>query len=360
MKKIFILTFACLCVHLHSFSQGVIFDSLTLNEALRQAKATKKLVFVDCFTTWCAPCIYMTKEVFSQKEAGDFFNKHFINVMFDMEQEKGMEINRKYTVTNYPTYLILTPEGDEQYRLIGRDDLPRFIERISRGLDAKNALPVLEKEYAAGNMARTRMIDYFLALDDAYQHQTLQALFKEQAGKMSLEEKSALAFWPVFSNPRANPYTMESVQFVFDHLEAFLRQAGDKSVNDYLSNGYNALLTRCLTNKMPEEDVAGVVAAIREQLTARAIPGDMMHFKLNMAEALLHQRFEQAVVLFEKNLPLLSLIDIELIMGIFNKLDHRDKALVEKVAAISIEGITDPNFQTVMRECINYFKTKGA
>ena len=35
---------------------GVNFEQLTFDEALSKAKAENKLVFMDCYTTWCAPC----------------------------------------------------------------------------------------------------------------------------------------------------------------------------------------------------------------------------------------------------------------------------------------------------------------
>ena len=36
--------------------EGVRFRDLAFNEALAQAKAEDKLVFMDCYTSWCGPC----------------------------------------------------------------------------------------------------------------------------------------------------------------------------------------------------------------------------------------------------------------------------------------------------------------
>jgi hypothetical protein len=299
----------------------------------------------------------MTKNVFPLKEAGDFFNEHFINVMFDMEQAAGMEINTRYTVTNYPTYLLLTPEGEERYRLVGRDELPRFIERISRGLDEKNALPVLEKEYASGKMTKERFVDYLLVLDDAHRHQTLQQVFSERASVMTPEEKADPAFWPALSNPRANPYSLENLRFVFDHARVL--GAGDASIDAYLSGGYDALLTAHLSGKAPVEEAAGLIALVREQVTARPITSDMVRFKLAISEALLHREFERAVVLFGENIAQFTLMDFSLITGIFNRIDTKEKAIMEKVAAISLETIPDANFKIVMKNYIDHLKTKA-
>ena len=97
MKKIVCLlagVFACFQL----FSQGVDFKSVSLKEALEQAKTQGKMVFVDCYTTWCGPCKMMTEQVFPQKEAGDFFNTHFVNVKFDMEKGEGKELSTRFKI----------------------------------------------------------------------------------------------------------------------------------------------------------------------------------------------------------------------------------------------------------------------
>ncbi|MDE5612601.1 MAG: thioredoxin family protein, partial [Odoribacter sp.] len=69
--------------------EGVAFRNITLDEAQEQAKAENKLVFMDCYTSWCGPCQEMTKKVFPQKAAGDYFNPRFVCVKYDMEKGAG-------------------------------------------------------------------------------------------------------------------------------------------------------------------------------------------------------------------------------------------------------------------------------
>ena len=78
----------CLVLSVMAFAQtGVDFQHLTFDEALAKAKAEKKLVFVDCYTTWCGPCKMMTTKIFPMKEAGEFFNPRFVCVKFDMKKD---------------------------------------------------------------------------------------------------------------------------------------------------------------------------------------------------------------------------------------------------------------------------------
>lgn len=45
--------------------EGIRFESFTFHEALEKAKQEKKLIFVDCYTTWCGPCKMMSEQVFT-------------------------------------------------------------------------------------------------------------------------------------------------------------------------------------------------------------------------------------------------------------------------------------------------------
>ena len=59
--------------------QGIQFDtSMSWTEVVEKATRENKYIYVDVMSTWCPPCQAMVKNVFTQKEAGDFYNQHFI------------------------------------------------------------------------------------------------------------------------------------------------------------------------------------------------------------------------------------------------------------------------------------------
>ena len=95
----------CLVLSVMAFAQtGVDFQHLTFDEALAKAKAEKKLVFVDCYTTWCGPCKMMTTKIFPMKEAGEFFNPRFVPINSDssfcLESFSGILTSPKREATN--------------------------------------------------------------------------------------------------------------------------------------------------------------------------------------------------------------------------------------------------------------------
>lgn len=93
-------------------TEGISFIEGDWNKALAEAKKQHKLIFLDAYTTWCGPCKLLKKNTFTDKAAGDFFNKNFINVAVDMEKGAGPALLKKYNVNAFPTLLIINENGE--------------------------------------------------------------------------------------------------------------------------------------------------------------------------------------------------------------------------------------------------------
>ena len=72
---------------------------------LKTAAKKDKLIFLDCYTSWCGPCKMLAKNVFTNDTVADFYNRNFICVKMDMEKGEGPELAKKYKVAAYPTLL---------------------------------------------------------------------------------------------------------------------------------------------------------------------------------------------------------------------------------------------------------------
>ena len=110
MKHIVIVLFTSL-LSTTLFSQGIAFEQGTFTEALEKAKKEDKILFMDAYTEWCGPCKMMSKDVFPQKEVGDFFNEHFVSIKIDMEQGEGIGLRETYDVNSFPTLLFIDASG---------------------------------------------------------------------------------------------------------------------------------------------------------------------------------------------------------------------------------------------------------
>lgn len=167
MNKICIavLITCCLLWRVTVLAQGINFEHITLNEAISKAgnPAEPKLILVDCYTSWCIPCIEMASMEFPKKIAGDYFNPKFVSVKFDMEKGEGKEIAKKYNVKAYPTFLLLNAKGQEINRVVGKSTADEFIEKVTTALDPKNSLPGIKAAYEEKKGMDTGM-PYALAL----------------------------------------------------------------------------------------------------------------------------------------------------------------------------------------------------
>lgn len=107
-------------------SAGIKFTEARWANILKQAKAQKKVIFLDAYASWCGPCKLLQKNTFTQKSVGDLFNKRFINVKMDMEKGEGPALAQVYPLEGYPTLLFIDGNGRVVKRVMGymgADDL---------------------------------------------------------------------------------------------------------------------------------------------------------------------------------------------------------------------------------------------
>ena len=111
-------------------AQGMVFEpeGTTLEQASAKAKAENKLIFLDCFTSWCGPCKKMARDVFPQEQVGAFMNPRFVNIKIDMESAYGAPLAKKLQIQAYPTFVIFNADAQEIGRFLGGSAAEEFIK----------------------------------------------------------------------------------------------------------------------------------------------------------------------------------------------------------------------------------------
>jgi thioredoxin-related protein len=149
---------------LSNAQDGIQFFGGSWEEAIETAKKEHKIIFMDAFAEWCGPCKRMAKEVFTQKEVGDFFNKHFINVKIDMEKGEGPKLGQKYKVSAYPTLIFVDGTGEVVNAQVGGVNADQLLGLAKVSLNKGDKSKNYEEEYEKGNRDPEMLKAYAYAL----------------------------------------------------------------------------------------------------------------------------------------------------------------------------------------------------
>lgn len=142
----------CLGFGLSLFGQpGIQFETGDWETILQKAESEGKLIFVDVYTDWCGPCIKMSREVFPQKEVGDYYNANFVNVKIDAEKGEGPALAQKFGAIGYPTLLFVSADEEVLQKVVGGFNTEMFMALGRDALRPEMRLPNLKKQFDEGN-----------------------------------------------------------------------------------------------------------------------------------------------------------------------------------------------------------------
>jgi len=148
-------------------ASGIDFFHGTWEEALEKAKKEDKLIFVDAYTTWCGPCKRMSKQVFTQDEVGEFYNKNFVNMKIDMEKTAGRKFQRKYPVSAFPTLYYIDGDGKVAHVTKGGKNPEQFIQLGQMAMKKNDKSGDYETAYKEGKRDYDLVYNYVKALNKA-------------------------------------------------------------------------------------------------------------------------------------------------------------------------------------------------
>jgi len=133
-----------------SIDQGIHFTKgLTWRQVITKAKVENKLIFMDCYTTWCGPCRRMENEVYPLEKIGDFYNEKFISVKMQMDTSfsDNADVKSKYADANnigatygiaaYPSFLFFSPYGKLLIKDIGLQKPDDFLALAKKALKSE-------------------------------------------------------------------------------------------------------------------------------------------------------------------------------------------------------------------------------
>jgi thiol-disulfide isomerase/thioredoxin len=188
--------FLILLVSQLSFSQTIKFEDSDFATILAKAKAEKKIVFLDAYAAWCGPCKLMEKNVFTDKNVADYYNKNFINAHFDMEKGEGPSLASKYGIRSYPTLLFLNGEGEIVGKELGYIKTEEFLALGKKNNNPSLVNTNLKDEFLKGKLDQSALLNFinlYASKDPILAKQASEKYFAKKKDKaFSGDEVNAL------------------------------------------------------------------------------------------------------------------------------------------------------------------------
>jgi len=230
MKKLLLLVITVLAIET-TFAQGTEFEKTTFEQALAKAKKENKLLFMDCYTSWCAPCKILANNIFPKEEVGSLFNASFVNYKIDMESEEGMPLAKKYKVRVFPTLLWLDGDGEVKHKQLGAGTTKKLLDGAKLALDTENNWSGMQKRFLEGDHSIEFLLAY-LQFGIKIRHDVSEAseLYFAQKEMKELINDTDRALIMGIVRSSSDPL----FQFMFENREQFYkieREGGDLLYN---------------------------------------------------------------------------------------------------------------------------------
>mgnify|MGYP002573013897 CR=1 FL=1 len=218
MKIRLILWAALLCGTIfRANAQGVEFRDLTFRQALEQAQKEGKLVFMDCYTSWCGPCKNMLNNVFTLAEAGVFMNEEFVCVKYDMEKGVGKDLYKQYksNIIGFPTLLLINKEGKVMHQMAGFQEADVLIAGMKAGKEGKSLFACRDR-YEAGERDLAFLKEYVAALEGAFLKDDIEKIVLDYMNTISVEKLQEKEIWDFVGAFIKNPYSPQFDYVIFN------------------------------------------------------------------------------------------------------------------------------------------------
>ncbi|MNL09370.1 thiol:disulfide interchange protein precursor [compost metagenome] len=230
MKKYVSILFLLLGASGSLCAQGIEFNHGNWAEIKAQAKKENKLIFLDFYTVWCAPCKKMAMEVFPLPKAGEFFNRHFINVKVDAEKGEGIMLAKTYGPSGYPTLIFTDADGKQLYRTTGAGTAAELIKYGKIALNPQEDYELLKEKYAKNELGKADLFRYMTITKAKGKDAQVNWIFDRYFALINRTSKSAFELMKEYVNSSKSA----SFKYLQTHRKEFYPLAGKNQVDGFI------------------------------------------------------------------------------------------------------------------------------
>ena len=118
-----------------------------------------KIIMIDFYTDWCAPCKLLDSDTFTNEEVIQYVDNNFIPIKINAESEYGMPLYEKFKGTGYPMIIFLDKEKNEIDRFYGFYPPNDFILKLNNILSGDHTFPDLLTKYKLGDNSSSTIFE---------------------------------------------------------------------------------------------------------------------------------------------------------------------------------------------------------
>lgn len=341
MKKITIL-FGILLMAASTFGQSIDFSKKSWEKVLAEAKTTNKNIFVDAYTTWCAPCKKMDKYVFTKPDVAAFYNDNFISIKMDMEKGKGPAFAEKYAVKAFPTFLYFSPEGELLHRVAGYKDANEFLEVGATALNPKLRLGTMTEKYLQGERSPEFLRSYAYASKAAadYKYRDIAEMYLNTQNEWSTPENIQFIY-DFTENTRSRHFN-----YMIENRELFEKQLGSGNVFNKVQSIVQGRLDLIMNQKSRNAEELKSVSKLFEKVYKEEAVVKYAAFRMTYYRTQGDRDgFAEAAVDYVENVQNITADELNSIARTFAEVID-DKAMLEKAVSWSKRAIEMENIYT--------------
>ncbi|MBC8172875.1 MAG: thioredoxin fold domain-containing protein [Chitinophagales bacterium] len=238
MKKAGAVILFIVCAYFVYAQSELLFRDIPLQQALDLSVVENRPVLFMCYEDWCGHCEKMLNEVFTDTALISFYSKNFICVKMDMTTGEGPKYVKKFSVTSYPTFVVLDKNGETIYQFAGEYKANDFIMHGQTALITENQIPYLRGRFENNLSDSGACYAYLKALTRGRlpTQDAVNLYFRHNKNNFGISSGN----WKILSTG-VSDIESEPFQFILSHQKEFGEAVTEKKVDRkiYLTTAYN-------------------------------------------------------------------------------------------------------------------------
>lgn len=209
-------------------AKGIEFTQGNWQQVLDKAKKENKLIFMDCYTSWCGPCKMLAKDVFTDPDVATVFNDKFVNVKVDMEKGEGKMLKDRYEVSAYPTLNFINGNGELVHCVVGGVNAETLIKQAGLAQDGKG-LAYVKAQYQKGERSPEFIENFLNMLDLANQAKDAEKVCLDYFANLDKSKLKEKKYWDLFVK-YVSDVNSDVFAYVYENRDELSSLLGEKAV----------------------------------------------------------------------------------------------------------------------------------